>query len=97
MSEQCQNSAEEVCLQIYEDAKSFYGEISKGRTDDCGFQILLGPPHFQAPILFLGYQPGRGTKSPSEERDYGSEDRWPPRINMPPSLGLSQTLARDAR
>jgi len=27
--------------------------------------------------LFLGYQPGKGTKTPLKEREDGSEDRWP--------------------
>ena len=79
MSEQCQNSAQEICRQVYKEAKSFYREISEGRKDDCGFQLLYGPPYFQAPILFLGYQPGRGTKSPLQERVDGSEERWPSR------------------
>jgi hypothetical protein len=76
MSEQYQDSAHEVCRQIYRETKSFYGEICKGK-DDCGFQILYGPPFFRTPILFLGYQPGRGTKSPLQERLDGSEERWP--------------------
>ena len=79
MSEQRQTSAEEICQNTYREAKLFYGEISEGRKDDCGFQILYGPPYFQAPFLFLGYQPGRGIKSPAQERIDGSEDRWPSR------------------
>jgi hypothetical protein len=47
MSEQSQTSAEESCRKIYTEAKLFYGEISEGRKDDCGFQILYGPPYFQ--------------------------------------------------
>jgi hypothetical protein len=77
MSEQCQFSADDICRNIYSQTKVFYGQMSEGRTDDCGFQILYGPPYYQAPILFIGYQPGRGTKSPAQERIDGSEDRWP--------------------
>jgi hypothetical protein len=51
--------------------------LSDGRKDDCGFQILYGPPYCQTPILFVGYQPGRGKKSPFQERADGSEERWP--------------------
>jgi hypothetical protein len=67
---------EDTCRRIYNQTKCFYGRISTGR-EDVGFQILLGPPFKEAPILFLGYQPGKGCKTPLEERAYGSEDRWP--------------------
>jgi hypothetical protein len=72
------NPAEATCHRIYSETKAFYPQITKGREPDVGFQILYGPPHVAAPILFLGYQPGRGTRTVQEERDYGSEDRWPP-------------------
>ena len=74
-----QNSGETICSQIYKDAKKFYAEEFKDREDDPGFQILYGPPFFHAPVLFLGYQPGsgKGCKTALEEREYGSEDRWP--------------------
>jgi hypothetical protein len=67
---------ENYCSDIYAETKVFYWPIH----DDCGqqgYQILLGPPLNEPPLLFLGYQPGRGLKSPEEERSYGSEDRWP--------------------
>lgn len=69
-------SAEEVCRRIYRETKSFYTKLAEGR-EDVGFQILYGPPHLEAPILFLGYQPGKGCKTALEEREYGSEDGWP--------------------
>jgi hypothetical protein len=77
MNEKRQTSVNSDCLQIYEETKKFYSENVQP-VMDVGFQILYGPPHFQAPVLFLGYQPGRGKKSVLEERDHGSEDRWPP-------------------
>ncbi len=77
MSKQRQNSGEEICRQIYRAAKKFYAEEFKDREDDPGFQILYGPPFFHTPVLFLGYQPGKGRRSALEEREYGSEDRWP--------------------
>lgn len=79
MSEQRLISAEEICRQTYKDTKEFYNNISGRLPDDVGFQILYGPPYPKAPILFLGYQPGRGCKTPLEERAYGNEDGWPQR------------------
>src|SRR5208337_1306434 len=79
MSKQRENSGEEICRQLYTDTKYFYRKISKGRKDDPGFQILYGPPFFHAPVLFIGYQPGKGCKTALEERAYGAEDRWPPK------------------
>jgi hypothetical protein len=73
-----QTAAQKTCLRTYHDIKSFYDKISKGR-EDVGFQLLYGPPDFNTPILFLGYQPGRGCKSAVEERTCGNEERWPRR------------------
>jgi hypothetical protein len=69
---------EVLCRTIYADTKLFYKAIA-ARCENLGFQILYGPPFLEAPILFIGYQPGTGLKSPEEEREYGSEDRWPGR------------------
>jgi hypothetical protein len=71
-------SVEEACRRIYKETKKFYKDIFAGKKEDVGFQILYGPPHVEAPILFLGYQPGKGCKTPQQERDSGSEDGWPP-------------------
>jgi hypothetical protein len=77
-----QNSSEKICRQIYEKTGSFYKEISNDLKDDPGFQILYGPPFFETPVLFLGYQPGKGCKTALEERKYGSERRWPKRTEF---------------
>ncbi len=71
-----EKEAERLCKWIYLETKAFYETIAD-RCENQGFQILYGPPLVDAPILFIGYQPGRGLKSPEEERQYGSEDRWP--------------------
>ena len=74
-------SPEEAAAAIYLRTKQFlYEDTSKQvsqRLKKCGFQVLMGPPHLNAPLLFLGYQPGKGCKTALEEREYGSEDRWP--------------------
>ena len=69
---QTDNEAEALCRRIYIKTKDIYDGPGK-----LGFQILYGPPFREAPILFIGYQPGTGLKSPEEEREYGSEDGWP--------------------
>ena len=57
------------------ETKAFYGTIAD-RCENQGFQIVYGPPFVEAPVFFIGYQPGPGLKSPEEERRYGSEDGW---------------------
>lgn len=71
-----QTEADAFCRSVYVAAKNFYETEIKSYWDQ-GFQILYGPPFIQPPILFVGYQPGKGLKKPEEERAYGSEDRWP--------------------
>jgi len=71
----------EVCCGIYARTKKFlYEEMAKEdskRLKEAGFQILMGPPHSDAPVLFVGYQPGKGCKTAAQEREYGSEDHYP--------------------
>jgi hypothetical protein len=73
---QMDNEAEALCRKIYIKTKDIYETIPDG-PGKLGFQILYGPPFREAPILFIGYQPGTGLKSPEQERRYGSEDGWP--------------------
>ncbi len=73
---QTDNEAAVLCRRIYIKTKDIYKTIPDG-PGKLGFQILYGPPFREAPILFIGYQPGTGLKSPEEEREYGSEDGWP--------------------
>src|SRR5579864_5082325 len=68
---------DESCRRIYSETKSFYEETFGHGNDDPGFQILYGPPFRHTPVLFIGYQPGKGTKTVLQEREYGSECRWP--------------------
>ncbi|HKW34172.1 MAG TPA: hypothetical protein VJN92_14265 [Candidatus Acidoferrum sp.] len=88
-----EKDAERLCNLIYSETKAFYETIAD-RCENQGFQILLGPPFVEAPILFIGYQPGRGLKSPEEERQYGSEDRWPSRCEY---VTEDWALARNMR
>jgi hypothetical protein len=41
------------------------------------FKILYGPPFFNPPILFIGYQPGGGAEDCARELLDGAHDGWP--------------------
>ncbi|MGB8011006.1 MAG: hypothetical protein WCF68_05290 [Terriglobales bacterium] len=67
-----------VCLEIYAKTRRFLHEDlpkeDSSRLKKTGFQILMGPPHPDAPILFIGYQPGDGQTG---DRTDTEEDRYP--------------------
>lgn len=52
-------AVEECCRETYEETRTFYEKVSP-QLGSCalGFRILYGPPIFEAPVLFIGYQPG---------------------------------------
>jgi hypothetical protein len=58
---------EHTALQIYAEAVDFFAQLSPRY----GYKILYGPPHHQAPILFIGYQPG------GKVPESGENDHWP--------------------
>lgn len=64
----------EVC-RIYADTKEFYEKtiVPQLKSAALGFRVLYGPPVINAPYLFLGYQPGGGTK----DFDESQHIRWP--------------------
>ncbi|MBV1695807.1 MAG: hypothetical protein KGP27_15210 [Hyphomicrobiales bacterium] len=70
-----QSNADAVCRAVYKDTSAFYDRISPNLTHCRGYEILLSPPTWQCPIMFIGYQPGPG--------DFDSEDalrrrhEWP--------------------
>lgn len=96
-----QREADEVCCRIYDETREFYfSELKPALKDDPGYQILYGPPLFQTPVLFVGYQPGNGTKNPFEEREYGTEDGWPERSEFvtecwPLAMALRRIFNKD--
>ena len=55
--------------QVYAEATDFFGRLASPPA--CGFKVLYGPPLYQPPIFFIGYQPGGN--APEEY-----SDRWPP-------------------
>jgi hypothetical protein len=85
----------EICREIYKEMKSFYGSDIH---ESChfGFKILYGPPLFQAPVLFIGYQPGGGIEDYRRELEIGAHDSWPQR-NEYADETRTWTLARNMR
>jgi hypothetical protein len=74
MRDSVTRTAQDVCRGVYEETRTFYAEKAPSLGDAAyGFRILYGPPTTNAPILFLGYQPGGTTQNTDEH--YG----WPPR------------------
>jgi hypothetical protein len=66
--------SKDIYLSTLELFTSIEAEIEKTCA---GFEILLGPPYQQAPIMFIGFQPGPG--------DYVSLDALERRRNWPPT------------
>jgi hypothetical protein len=73
MSAEALLSPDEICRGIYEETRQ-YAPITN--LSEMGFEILLGPPFPQPPIVFIGYQPGEGTLSAAQSRLKGYEDHW---------------------
>jgi len=84
-----------ACNQIYAETNHIYSQYRQQLgTNDLGFKILYGPPHLNAPVLFIGDQPG-GTAAEDfkSERyewfpkcEYATES-WPLARNMQNMFG----------
>ena len=70
-----QTIAEAKCREIYLEAEPFFARLP--REEYYGFKVLYGPPLYQPPILFVGYQPGGGADDFERETARGSDKRWP--------------------
>lgn len=71
-----QDLANEICRGIYPQTKSFFDRLRL--KPKYGFKILNAPPHCNAPILFIGYQPGGGSRDFEIEVAKGTDKGWPP-------------------
>jgi hypothetical protein len=73
-----QDQIDQHCLRLYDETRAF-----KPIADLCltpgarmGFEILMGPPYKNAPLLFIGYQPGDWLDGPQAARAKGYESSW---------------------
>ena len=70
-----QGEIDAVCRQLYSEVAAF-PPIAAVLGADIGFEILMGQPFYEPPVLFIGYQPGDGALSPLEAREAGFEKDW---------------------
>lgn len=64
-----------ACRMIYAQTSDF-PPIKRILGDQFGFEILMGRPFIEAPVLFIGYQPGNWALSVNEARYGGYEKDW---------------------
>jgi hypothetical protein len=64
------------CRAIYRETRE-HPEIAHARENHgMGFEILMGRPHKNAEIAFIGYQPGDWKMTPDQARAAGYENDW---------------------
>jgi hypothetical protein len=67
---------EAVCRDVHAQTQAFHARVaSRLGHRDHGFRVLYGPPFPEAPVLFLGFQPGGGKEDMSSDHHAG----WPER------------------
>lgn len=66
-----QDTLEAKCRAIYSEAQAFF------KNSRYGFKVLNSPPIYKPPYLFIGYQPGGGTKDFESETARGMHLHWP--------------------
>ena len=64
-----------ACRMIYAQTSEF-PPVKRILGDQFGFEILMGRPFIEAPVLFIGYQPGNWALSVSQARHAGYERDW---------------------
>lgn len=63
-----------ACRRVYTETNEIYARLKPQLgTNNLGFKILYGPPYRQAPILFIGDQPGGSVADEKENERFG----WP--------------------
>ncbi|MCJ2067812.1 hypothetical protein MKK75_03145 [Methylobacterium sp. J-030] len=83
-----------ICREIYAETRGFYEAHASALKDAAlGFRILYGPPLAQAPVLFLGYQPGGKIAEGGVQHEtwpvlseYATE-AWPLAVRLRETLG----------
>jgi hypothetical protein len=69
-----QTNIESHCKRIYQEANAFFEKRSIAA--EFGLKILYGPPYYEPPILFIGYQPGGGALDFARETARVSDTPW---------------------
>lgn len=60
---------------IYSELPAFFDKIE--RRNDYGYKIFNSPPKLNAPVMFIGYQPGGGAVDWEYEKSRNSHREWP--------------------
>lgn len=83
-----------LCREVYAETKAFYEAQAPAMGDGAlGFRILYGPPLVEAPVLFLGYQPGGDAVEDSSQHETWpavseyAVRRWPLAMRLRETLG----------
>jgi hypothetical protein len=73
-----QDQIDQHCLRLYDETRAFkpIADLCLAPGARMGFEILMGPPHKNAPLLFIGYQPGDWVEGPQAARAKGYESSW---------------------
>jgi hypothetical protein len=71
---------EELCRDVYADTRARYQKFVPLMGERAlGYKIFYGPLTINAPILFIGSQPGGGLADAIEGEAWGERDQWPSR------------------
>ena len=70
-----QSEIDAICRNIYKNTRKC-SPITHLLGEEFGFEILMGPPFNETPVLFIGYQPGNWALSVAEARSAGYESSW---------------------
>ena len=74
------SDVERLCNSIYDETAAEYEKMKSQMGDSAlGFKILYGPPIVNAPVLFLGYQPGGRLEDALSGEAIGERRTWPNR------------------
>ena len=73
-----QDQIDQHCLRLYDETRAFkpIADLCLAPGAKMGFEILMGPPYKNAPLLFIGYQPGDWLEGPQAARAKGYESSW---------------------
>lgn len=77
-----------LCREIYEEARSRFGNA------ELGFRVLYGPPVHRPPIFFIGFQPGGGANRADADQQAAEMEGWPETFDY---VKADWLLARRAR